>query len=360
MGCENLVSLIIGDYVTHINDYAFEGCRNLTSLEIPNSIIYLSRKAFTECKLEPNIKSNLAYLGNKENPYLYLCGAMSSELVAAKIDENCKIIGEGAFSVCGTSMEQDSSGGYITTFESMLTSVEIPNSVISIGDYAFSGCSSLTSIEIPNSVISIGYGAFADCSSLEFNEYENCKYLGNAQNQYFALIEPIDEYLSSCTIRNSTKIICDGAFVGYYNLTSVVIGDSVTSIGETLFSGCYNLTNIEVGENNANYKAIDGNLYSKDGSVLIQYAIGKTTTAFTIPGFVTSIGSAAFWDCQGLTSVVIPNSVTSIGSYAFGYCQMLTSIKYCGSEAEWSAISKDNNWDYSTGNYTITYNWDGE
>ncbi|MEG2541045.1 MAG: leucine-rich repeat domain-containing protein, partial [Clostridia bacterium] len=78
--------------------------------------------------------------------------------------------------------------------------------------------------------------------------------------------------------------------------------------------------------NNANFKSIDGDLYSKDGSTLIQYAIGKTATIFTIPASVTNIGYGAFYGCSSLTSVTIPASVTTIGGSAFSGCIKLTSI----------------------------------
>ena len=83
---------------------------------------------------------------------------------------------------------------------------------------------------------------------------------------------------------------------------------------------------IKVDKNNRTYKDIDGNLYSKDGTTLIQYAIGKTATSFTIPDSVTSIGYMAFYGCDSLTSVDIPDSVTSIGYSAFYGFNSLTSV----------------------------------
>ena len=63
---------------------------------------------------------------------------------------------------------------------------------------------------------------------------------------------------------------------------------------------------------------------------------------------------------KNITDVLIPDSVTSIGSSAFRYCTSLTSIKYRGTEAQWNAITKGDSWDYETGNYTITYNYEGD
>ena len=144
----------------------------------------------------------------------------------------------------------------------------------SIDTSAFEGCSSLTSVTIGNGITSIGNYAFEACSSL----------------------------------------------------TSITIPDSVTSIGGGVFISCSSLTSISVDENNQSYKSIDGNLYTKDGTTLIQYTIGKTATSFVIPDSVISIGNVAFRDCHSLTSVTIPNSVTSIGNTAFRGCSGLISI----------------------------------
>ena len=199
--------------------------------------------------------------------------------------------------------------------------------VTSIGNHAFSNCHSLTSIEIPNSVTSIGSLAFWRCDSLQYNLQNGLKYLGNSTNKYLYLAGVENTAITTAKIDSNCRLIGYRAFYNRSSLTSIVIGDNVTSIGEEAFSYCSSLTNIIVDENNATYKSIDGNLYSKDGKTLIQYARGKSATSFTIPSSVTSIGDYAFSGYSSLTSIEIPNSVTSIGYRAFYYCDSLTSIE---------------------------------
>ena len=117
-----------------------------------------------------------------------------------------------------------------------------------------------------------------------------------------------------------------GAFSYCYTLTNIKIPNSVTSIGKDAFYYCYKLTSIEVAEDNQDYKSIDGNLYSKDGKTLIQYAIGKSETSFIVPDSVTRINAYALKECYSLTSVTIGDSVESIGNGAFDGCYSLTSV----------------------------------
>ena len=168
----------------------------------------------------------------------------------------------------------------------------IPNSVTSIGDNAFWHRAKLTEIIIPNSVASIGEGAFARCVELtEIIIPDSVTSIGGS-----AFWECTA--LASLTIPNSVKSIGEWAFSGCTGLTEIVIPDSVTSIGELTFANCMGLTEI------------------------------------IIPDSVTSIGNWAFEGCIGLTSIVIPDSVTDIGDRAFQGCPDLTIYGVSGSYAE--------------------------
>ncbi len=175
---------------------------------------------------------------------------------------------------------------------------------------------------------------FAACNNSQY-EYGEIIYKYDANSNSYIVagywgksIEAVilDEYDDGTNGLHSVTSIGRSAFRYCKYLKSITIPDSVTSIGERAFFDCYSLVNINVNENNPNYKSIDGNLYGKDGKTLIQYAIGKSATAFVIPDNVTNIGNYAFNDCSKLTSVTIPDSVTSIGNYAFENCSGLTSV----------------------------------
>ena len=106
---------------------------------------------------------------------------------------------------------------------------------------------------------------------------------------------------------------------------SLTIPGSVTTIGINAFSACSNLTDIIVDPENSSYCSIDGVLYDKEVSVLIKCPEGKKGD-LNIPSSVKTIGDYAFYYCERLKSVTTPNSVKTIGQWAFAYCTGLTSV----------------------------------
>lgn len=166
-----------------------------------------------------------------------------------------------------------------------LTSVTIPDSITSMGNYVFAYCSSLTSITIPNCVKSIGDGAFYKCSAL-----------------------------TSVVIDDGVMSIGQDAFSDCSSLTSIIIPNSVIKIGQCAFDGCRGMTSVIISES---VTSIEGYAFRSCSSL----------TSVSIPNGVTTIGAQAFYGCSGLTGVTIPDSVTSIGTDAFYSCISLSSVK---------------------------------
>ena len=176
-GCSGLTSVVIGNSVTSIGKLAFEGCSGLTSISIPNSVTSIGNAAFIDCTGLKSVTIPNSVTGIGESAFFHLSG-----LTSITIPNSVTSIGKEAFYYCTalTSItiangnakydSRDNCNAIIETATNTLIAgcknTLIPNSVISIGDYAFYYCTGLTSITIPNSVTSIGNYAFYYCTGL--------------------------------------------------------------------------------------------------------------------------------------------------------------------------------------------------
>ena len=178
--CSGLTSVYIPNYVTSIGRYAFYGCTGLTSVDIGKSVTSIGEKSFNNCPdlVVMTVSSNNNVFDSRED-----CNAII-ETASNTLLYGCK-------------------------------NTIIPNSVTSIGNYAFYECTGLTSVNIPDSVNTIGNYAFNNCSSL-----------------------------TSIYIPNSVTTIGSSAFEGCTGMTSIYIPNSVTTIGSSAFEGCTGMTDV--------------------------------------------------------------------------------------------------------------------
>ena len=147
--------------------------------------------------------------------------------------------------------------------------------VTGIGRAAFSGCANLTGVTFPSSVASIAINAFIACSGL----------------------------------------------------TEVTIPRNVTSIAYGAFGECSRLTTIGVDTLNPSFVSVDGVLFNKNMTTLVQYPAGKSG-CYTIPSSVTNVIPSAFYYCANLTSITIPNGVTKIQNWTFCGCSRLARMTF--------------------------------
>jgi hypothetical protein len=285
--CTGLTSLKIPDKVTEIRWYAFAGCKGLKTITIPNTVTHFGGFAFRDCVSLTSIAIPLG-LRTLWTDAFYSCTGLKEFIVS---ENDTKFT-----TVEGVLFNKDKSE--IIAYPNAKSSTYIiPNNVDSIGEDAFAYCSNLTSVAIPTSVKEIGANAFVYCTNL-----------------------------TSVTIPNGLKKLGSEAFACCTGLTSIVIPASVIDMeDDNPFCGCTSLKKIVVSDDNPNYKAVDGVLFSKDGTQIIAYPDAKSSE-YIIPDGVEIIAYAAFAGCKTLTSVTIPNSVKTISELSFCYSPSLSSV----------------------------------
>ncbi len=361
-GCTGLTQVNIPEGAETIDNYAFKNCTGLTSVVIPKSVTSVGIGAFSGCSSLESI--TLPFVGNTpkqpddayQYPFGYIFGYNSYE--------------------GGRSVTQKWYQSYIGDIQNY--SCYIPETLREVNvtncshltAYAFYGCSMLTTITLPNTLESVGLWAFPSGNgfpcSLQRKEENGVKYLGNSENEYL-LLESAATDITECEISSRCKIINWAAFFDCTNLSSIEIPSSVTYIGEYAFSGCTGLTSVVVPQSvksigtgafkgcssleaitlpfvgekqylpSDEYQYAFGHIFGEqgytDGMCINQYCapqsnwqkyyyIPSTLRSVTITGS-NYISYGAFSNCSMLTTINIPNTVENIGERAFYGCTAL-------------------------------------
>ena len=375
----SMAAVEIPDTVTEIGDGAFACCNNLTEITIPAGVTAIGSGPFGFCAELTAIqvesgnteyvsvdgvlysadgKTLIQFPGGFADGYSIPKGVTaigpeafsgSSFLTEMDIPESVTVIADGAFDGC-TALTRITLPDGLTeiapfTFESCfaLSHIRIPEGVTAIGEGAFSNCTGLISVKLPGSVGTIGKNAFYYCSKLDQIELpEGVNVIGEGAFSHC-------DTLKTASLPNTLTAIGPFAFDGCFGLTEIRIPAGTVSIGEGALGNCKSLTAIAVEEDNPAFVSVDGVLFSRDKTRLIQCP-GGFSGAYSIPEGVTVVGPYAFYECRGITGlklpeglttigesafnccgklpeVILPDGVTEIGDCAFSYCVRLTSVK---------------------------------
>ena len=209
----------------------------------------------------------------------------------------------------------------------MLEKVVIPDSIKKICSGAFYDCGFLTSITISNNLKEIERLVFMGCYNLtevnitSLESWFNQSYGAGFSSAYHLYLNGTE--LTEIIILKTISEIKDYALCMASYITSITIPDSVTSIGSSAFYNCSGLTSLKVEDGNEVYHSAGNCIISSKDKILIA---GCKSSVIPKDGSVTSIASYAFSSCSGLTSITIPDSVTIIRNHAFSSCSGLTII----------------------------------
>ncbi|MCR4852305.1 MAG: leucine-rich repeat domain-containing protein [Prevotella sp.] len=223
---------VVGDDVTAIGNYAFQGNTNLSMITLGNSVTSIGSSAFYNCRITSiTIPASVTAIG--ENAF-YGCSRLNSTTIS-DLEAWCNI-----------SFGNKYSNPLYQTHHLNLNGTEvkdlaIPTSVNAIGNYAFYGCSGLTSVNIHESVTSIGNQAFSGCSGLTSVTINSNDIVSADRTENDNLNSIFGSQVKEYVVGEDVTAIGQNAFRGNTNLTTVSVGKNIGSIGDNAFYGCSNL-----------------------------------------------------------------------------------------------------------------------
>lgn len=218
--CDSLASISLPAGIESIGKGAFEGCDILANFKLPANVTEISECAFKDCKAITSMDlTNVAKI--QKNAFLN-CSALESLIVSDKIEYatkdafyGCdKLVYNEEGELCYLGNDANKTVLLVSPKTLNVTDCEVSKTTKVIADVAFRNCEYLTKITLSDSVKVINGTSFEACTELNYNESENGRYLGTAENPYMVLIELDVKSKEDFTLNKDTKIIADSAFVG--------------------------------------------------------------------------------------------------------------------------------------------------
>ena len=313
-GCASLETVVVPEGVTALPDSVFRGANCLKEIQLPSTLTAIGANAFYGCSsvTELTIQEGLETAGN------YAFYGMTS-LTSADLPDSVTFIGNNAYENC-TSLTSfhyplnlaSVGGGSIFANCPMLESITVPEGVTILPENVFRGSTYLKLVDLPSTMVKIGNNAFNGCTSI-----------------------------TQVVIRDGLQEVGVAAFYGMTNLISADLPDTVTRIGDNAFQDCTSLTSFHYPlslQDVYNGYFTYGNLFVNCVSLKeIRVPEGVTQLPFCVfrgskhlehvylPSTLESIGDFAFYECESIVNLDIPAGVTKIGGYAFAYMKQLTT-----------------------------------
>lgn len=327
--CTKLTQITLPDTLTTIEWKAFE-YSGLTSLTIPVNVSFIRDTSFIE-----NCSSLTTLRVAEGNPYYEMEDGILYQTASKSVFYTMPNI-EGVITVRdGTErIGNDAFSGR------NITGIQLPDTLIEIGEKAFADCEKLTAIELPEELQTIKWYAFGGCTNLEkVTLPEGLTTLGSAA---FAHCTSLTEMtipngvtelsatfvdcvsLSKLTLPDDLKTMKNGVIEGCNSLETLNLPATLQSISGT-WPG--HLKTITTAPASVRYMSEDGILYDKQENGIL-FVNASITGHVTVREGIATIGETAFSGRKGLTSITLPESCISIGDAAFKDCTALSSVEF--------------------------------